>query len=283
MVRTQPPRGAASHDGQPPSPDRTDFAGLIRSRGHLTEDALAELIELDGRSRIALGERVELRRYFDAIPNLQDRVVALDAAIDMTLRSLAASSAAGTDFVQTLEQRYPQVAGAIREAAALSDALCSTSALAARLRPPHPLMLPAELGTVLADGRPRYLLTRCLGCGSQGQVYLADDRLLSEPDMAAQVAIKVLASSLEAPHSRGRLAEEATKARRINHPNVVRVLDRGVTPGNDEYIVYEYVPGGDLSSFLLKRGLPLETDLAIRLVAQVARGVHSAHAAGLVH
>ena len=260
-----------------------NLGAVLRSLGALDDDTLAEVIELDGRSRMSRGMVVSLKRYLDAVPDLRLRLVALDAAIDMALRSLSGGSTPTAAAVQALVMEHPDLKTVISEAAALADALCSTSVLAAKLRPQPRLDLPAEFGARAPDGQARYLLTQCLGQGSQGQVYLATDRLLSEPDRPALVAIKVLGPALDALDARERLWEEATKARRVNHPNVVRVLDRGSTDDGSDYIVYEYVPGGDLSSFISKSGLPLATDLAVGLVSQIARGVQSAHSAGLVH
>src|SRR5207249_786933 len=76
---------------------------------------------------------------------------------------------------------------------------------------------------------------------------------------------------------------EATKARRVDHPNVARVLDRGVSEDDEDYLVYQYVPGGDLGQWLQKRGKWPGAREAARLTALIARGVHAAHAAGIVH
>src|SRR5262249_15362971 len=189
----------------------------------------------------------------------------------------------GPTASQSSHTQLEDLAPDTREAAILAHSICSTTVLAAKLRPQRSMDLPADFGPAQPDGVQRYQLTQLLGRGSQGHVYLATDRALSEPDRPAQVAIKVLSGTLDDPVARERFAEEATKARRIDHPNVVRVLDRGTTEQGNDYIVYEYVPGGDLSSFLAERGLPLPLKQAASLVAQVARGVQSAHAAGLVH
>jgi hypothetical protein len=61
----------------------------------------------------------------------------------------------------------------------------------------------------------------------------------------------------------------------------VRVLDRGITEEDEDYIVYEHVEGGDLGTWLDGRTLPARE--AVRLVARIARGVEAAHAALLVH
>jgi serine/threonine protein kinase len=265
------------------SDSQVGLGGVLGSLGPLDDDSLAQVIELDGRARMRAGKTVELQRYLDAVPDLRSRVVPMDAAIDMALRSLSGGSSPTAEAVQNLQARHPDLAPAIREAAILADSLCSTEVLVAKLGPQRSLELPSEFGAPSADGVQRYVLTELLGTGSQGHVYLATDRLLSEPDRPALVAIKVLSGVVDGPLARERLAEEATKARRIEHPNVVRVLDRGTTADGHDYIVYEYIAGGDLSSFIAEHRLPLPPDQGASLVAQVARGVQSAHASGLVH
>jgi hypothetical protein len=63
---------------------------------------------------------------------------------------------------------------------------------------------------------------------------------------------------------------------------VVQVLDRGTSDDGEDYIVYEFVDGGDLSDAIAKT-LPMEPTRAAALVADIARGLHAAHAAGVIH
>jgi len=120
-----------------------------------------------------------------------------------------------------------------------------------------------------------------LGRGSQGEVYLAADLAMSEPDRPALVAIKVTASRAASSSERWRVIDEATRARRVNHENVVRVLDRGYSELGEDFIVYEHMECGNLDTLLHDRRLsPRE---AATLVARIARGVQAAHSAGLVH
>ena len=260
-----------------------DLASFLRSNPALDDDTLAEIIELDARLRLDSGKHVDLNRYLATIPGIRNRLLPLDAAVDMALRALSGGSTPSPQAIQTLESRYPDLTEIIREAAQLADAICSTAAFGAQASPRPPRNLPCDLGPHMADARARYQLTRALGSGSQGQVFLAEDRLLSEGDLPAMVAIKILACDANVVDQRARMLEEATKARRINHPNVVRVLDRGMSTDGEDYIVYEYVIGGDLGTYLERSGLPLNPRDAATMVSQVARGLQAAHSAGLVH
>lgn len=244
------------------------------------EEALAELIEADGRARIALSKHVELSRYLDAVRDLDSKSVALDAAIDVSLRCLSASSRPTGEAVQTLIENYPHLADSIREAASLAEALWSTTGLRRRLTIP-PRALPVDFGPRLRSGEHRYQLRRLLGKGGWGEVYLALDRQLCDSQHEALVAIKVLTGMERGPWARQRLMDEAAKARRVDHPNVVRVLDRGVSSEDEDFIVYEFIEGGDLGAWGEERDLVPKR--AALLVAKIARGVQAAHAAGLVH
>ncbi len=262
--------------GQRPIPE------LVRMLGPCPEETLASLIESDGRERLERGLDLTLDEYLAAIPTLNTMTVALDAAIDMALRALAGASSPTQKTVEALIQKFPNLETAIREAAMLGHAL--HTAPTPRIRTSrYAGKLPCDIGPNLPDGRPQYVLQRLLGRGAFGEVYLAQDRHLSDDDRPALVAIKVLVDDPENLGLRYRLADEATKARRVDHPNVVRVIARAQSESGDEFVVYEYVEGPNLQDHV--RRLPARMSLqdAARMVVQIARGIHAAHSAGLVH
>jgi len=199
----------------------------------------------------------------------------------MALRG-AASSGDSDAAVTRLLREHPALRTAILDAAMLNRAVMSTSNLNEAVDSPRRPM-PGELGVAGPTGAPRYRLLERIGGGSQGEVFRAEDRVLSEAGHPALVAVKVLNKRRGDPYARQRFVEEATKARRVVDPNVVRVLDRGVSPEGDDFIVYEFVAGGDLGSLLAERGGRFSPREAATLMARVARGVHAAHTAGLVH
>jgi hypothetical protein len=258
-----------------------DFGAFLRKHGITTDEEIAELVEADGRARLRLNLPVPLSRYLKSVPSLAELPVSLDAAIDMTLRWAREQGRPQSTTVEALCTEHPRLARAIRDAATLDDAIWSTRsinhAVATRTHRPHP----GDLGPATSAG-PRYRLIERIGSGSQGDVYRAEDRTLSDSGHTALVAVKVLSSVRGDAFARERLTEEASKARRVVHPNVVRVLDRGEAPGGEDFIVYELVEGGDLAATIDGR-LPMDPDAAVSLVAKVASGVHAAHAAGLVH
>ncbi|UCD74919.1 MAG: serine/threonine protein kinase [Phycisphaerales bacterium] len=265
------------------SPDDPDFA-IIIDRFRIEDDAgVADLIEADGRLRLRSHLPVTLERYRRAIPDLARRSDPLDAAIDIALRAVARSSHTDEASVERLIAEHPDLKVAIRETAMLNNALFSTAAVRSQLGEAPTRDLPCAFGPVGEEGDHRYELQRLLGEGAFGQVYLAEDRRLSEEGHPALVAIKVLLGTDRSAWDRQRLIDEATKARRVDHPHVVRVLDRGISDQNEDFIVYEFVEGGDLGRWARHRRQSLNVRDAVRLTAEAARGVHAAHMAGLVH
>lgn len=260
-----------------------EFGSLFTEADPDNDDVLAELIEADGRWRIARGMAVDLVRYTGAVANLSKRPVPLDAAIDIALRSLSGGSPISEYAVEALIRGHPQWETVIREAATLNAAVLSTTGMRRRIEPLPPKRLPLEFGPVLPSGQRRYVLEQLLGHGAFGHVYLSRDRQLSEEGHAALVAIKILVPADRTPFDRQRLIEEATKVRRVSHPNVVMVLDRGVSDDHEDYIVYEYVDGRDLDDRLGAKPSLWPLREAAALVAKIARGIHAAHSAGVIH
>jgi hypothetical protein len=265
------------------SPKDQDFEGVLQRFPVDTDAQLADLIEADGRVRLRLKRLVTLNRYLDAVPDLAERLDPLDAAVDMALRALARTGTADEASVERLVEQFPQLGPAIRDAAALSNALWSTRRVRKHLAHTPLKELPCDFGPPMEGGQRRYEFRELLGEGAFGQVYLAIDRQLGEKDHPALVSIKLLPGQERSPWSQQHLIDEAAKARRINHPNVVRVLDRGVSDQDEDYLVYEYVEGGDLARWARRRGDGLSVNQAARTVAKIARGVHAAHMVGLVH
>ncbi|MBX3357382.1 MAG: serine/threonine protein kinase [Phycisphaeraceae bacterium] len=259
-----------------------NLAAFISEMEVADSDPLAEVIELDGQLRFDAGLAVDLERYLEAVPRLADRDVPLDAAIEYSLRALTARTGSMARAVEALTAKHPALASAIRDAAVLGESVVLASDLAELDGTGEVPEFPRGFGPRLPTGRPRYVLRERLGQGSHGAVYLAVDRQLSQQARPALVAIKVMTQENDAG-ARKRLIEEAAKARRIEHPNVVRILDRGRSPRGEDYVVFEYVPGGDLDTWFRNHVGALPARETAGLASKIARGVQAAHSAGLVH
>ena len=121
----------------------------------------------------------------------------------------------------------------------------------------------------------QYIIESELGAGGMGQVFRARDTRLRRP-----VAIKVLSGDIAGPMARHRFEREALAASALNHPHIVTVYEAGETDGRP-YLVTEIVEAGTLSDWTRSRR-PTWRQIA-ELLAGVADGLASAHAAGILH
>ncbi len=135
---------------------------------------------------------------------------------------------------------------------------------------------PASQQRVVIAGR--YAVKALIGEGGMARVFAAHDE-----QSGARVAVKVL-SRLYAgdPRERERFAREAKTIARISHPSVVRLIDSGQQDDGRPYLVMELLEGESLSE-RLKRDGRIDVAHALAIGADVARGLHAAHMAGVVH
>jgi serine/threonine-protein kinase len=121
-----------------------------------------------------------------------------------------------------------------------------------------------------------YVIESELGGGGMSRVYLAHDVALER-----RVVIKVLSSELISGVSRERFRREVLVSARLQHPNIVPVLDAGEA-GGEPYFVMAYVEGESLSARLAREG-KLANAETVRILRDVARALAYAHAQGFVH
>jgi len=95
------------------------------------------------------------------------------------------------------------------------------------------------------------------------------------------VAVKVLRLTDSQATDLARFEREARAAAAVSHPNVVQVFDAG-QDGDLRYIVMEWVDGGDLAHLIRERA-PLPLEEAVRITADILRGLAAIHQAGIVH
>ncbi len=130
----------------------------------------------------------------------------------------------------------------------------------------------ANLGTL-----GNYDLLDKLGEGSMGTVYKARHWTTGQI-----VAIKVMPANIaRKPMLLNRFEQEFRIANRVDHPNVVRVLEYSGQPP-EPYMVMEFVNGVSVGDRLEREGRLDEAD-ALNVIIQVAEGLHYAHAQGLLH
>ncbi len=130
--------------------------------------------------------------------------------------------------------------------------------------------------TLVGQVLSRYEITAKIGEGGMGVVYKARDLHLDRV-----VALKVLpAERVSDPERRRRFIQEAKAASALNHAGIITVYDIDEANGVC-FIAMEYVGGTTLDALISRRGMRLNE--ALRIAAQVADALASAHAAGIVH
>jgi DNA-binding NarL/FixJ family response regulator len=124
----------------------------------------------------------------------------------------------------------------------------------------------------------RYQLGLRIGAGATGAVYLATDTQTGE-----RVAVKVLRSDLAAdmPELLERFQREGEALRKLNHPNIVKVLAT-VEEGDRHCIVMEYVGGGSLAD-LLKQHAQLPLERVVGLALELSDALSRAHHLNIIH
>jgi serine/threonine-protein kinase len=99
----------------------------------------------------------------------------------------------------------------------------------------------------------------------------------------AMVAVKVMHEDIAVDAMFAeRFHREARAASRLDHPNVIRVIDFGLEPDGHLYIVMEYVEGYDLFQ-VIRRDSPLSESRIVDLLSQALSGIAAAHDTGVVH
>ncbi len=127
------------------------------------------------------------------------------------------------------------------------------------------LVVPSHIG--------KYEVLSLLGSGGMGRVYLALD-----PDIGRQVAIKQVTLSADS-EARTRFVREAQAMGRLNHPNIITLLEYGVD-GDTPFLVLELLSGVDLSVWM-KAPHTLREYLQVML--DIAQAIDTAHKAGVLH
>jgi len=130
------------------------------------------------------------------------------------------------------------------------------------------------IGSTLAE---RYRITKQLGEGGMGTVYLAEQTMGTT---VRKVAVKVLKGQAT-EQARGRFLRECETVVQLNHPNTIRFYDFGALPDGRLFIAMEFVEGRTLTVAISEGPMPVM--VVERLVAEMAGSLAEAHRRGIVH
>ncbi|HEX4809882.1 MAG TPA: serine/threonine-protein kinase [Bryobacteraceae bacterium] len=124
-----------------------------------------------------------------------------------------------------------------------------------------------------------YELLRLLGEGGMGKVYLATR---ADDSYQQKVAIKLVAMVFGPdPGAVRRFRSERQILANLNHPNIARLLDGGVTGDGVPYLVMEYVDGITVAEYCRRNKLLINDRL--RLFRKICSAIEYAHNNLVVH
>ncbi|CAG0947322.1 serine/threonine-protein kinase PpkA [Anaerolineae bacterium] len=122
-----------------------------------------------------------------------------------------------------------------------------------------------------------YIVKEKLGQGGMGTVYLCEHDVVGQT-----VALKVLNPQLTSdPQFRERFVREAKVMAKLNHPNIVKLLNFFEEP-EGSVMVMDYFEGHTINQMIAKRG-PIPEEEAKYLVRQMLLAVGYAHKQGIIH
>ena len=117
-----------------------------------------------------------------------------------------------------------------------------------------------------------------IGRGGGATVYKARHKFLNQ-----LMAIKIIHAEMATDFRMlQRFRYEAESASHLNHPNIVRVHDFGITDTGTPYLAMEYLEGMNLSTHLKEVG-PLSKNQLITIFWQICAALEHAHSNGIVH
>src|SRR4051812_8787581 len=132
----------------------------------------------------------------------------------------------------------------------------------------------ASINSLIAG---KYKLVEEIGEGGMGHVFLAQQ---TEPVRRA-VAVKVIKPGMDSKAVLARFEAERQALAMMDHPNIAKVLDAGVTDNGRPFFVMELIKGLPITEFCDARKLTLRQRL--ELFVPVCQAIQHAHQKGIIH
>src|SRR5208282_1302586 len=131
-----------------------------------------------------------------------------------------------------------------------------------------------QAGTIVAG---RYKLLEAIGEGGMGTVWVAEQ---TQP-VRRKVALKLIKAGMDSKSVLGRFEAERQALAMMDHPNIAKVLDGGLTETGRPYFVMEYVKGVPITEYCEATRMSIPERL--QLFVQVCQAVQHAHQKGIIH
>jgi eukaryotic-like serine/threonine-protein kinase len=192
-------------------------------------------------------------------------------------------------FLDAVENHSPQdwpafmeqaCAGDIQLAQRLKELLqahAKPSALVDELVPQRPLTSTEFLGEKIGTFIGSYKLLEQIGEGGMGLVFVAEQ---TQP-IRRKVALKVIKPGMDTRQVIARFEAERQTLAMMDHPNIAKVLDAGMTDAGRPYFVMELVHGVPITDYCDQARFTVRQRLEVFL--QVCRAVQHAHTKGIIH
>ena len=138
---------------------------------------------------------------------------------------------------------------------------------------------PSVSATALGDleSISSYKVLQKIGEGGMGEVYEAEQ---TSP-VQRRVALKVIKWGMDTKEVLARFESERQALALMNHPNIAKVFDAGMTENGRPYFSMEFVKGIPITDYCDTHRL--STEERLRIFIQVCRGVQHAHQRGVIH
>ena len=185
-------------------------------------------------------------------------------------RALELSGAEREALLESLDAEAPDVARDLRALLAAGSDVDG-----ARFLETAPAVPEASLEGMTVDA---WTLVSRIGQGGMGSVWLARR---SDGRFEGRAAVKLLNVALVGRAGEERFRREGAILARLSHPNIARLLDAGLSPTGQPYLVLEHVAGEPIDRWCDARRLGVTARL--RLFLDVLAAVAHAHASLVVH
>ncbi len=133
-----------------------------------------------------------------------------------------------------------------------------------------------ESGQTIAG---KYRLNQLLGTGGMASVWSATN-MFTEREHAIKVMLPAMARTPEAAR---RFLLEAKASARINHPNIIEVMDVGQAEDGSLFMVMEILSGVSLETALKRQNPPMTVYEFSVIMLDVARALAAAHRSNVIH
>jgi serine/threonine protein kinase/tetratricopeptide (TPR) repeat protein len=187
-------------------------------------------------------------------------------------QALAFTEEGRASWLVSLGERNPDLAKSLQALLEEHNALTQEGFLERELTglPVEPGLAGRRIGT--------YTLVSPIGQGGMGAVWLAER---SDGRFERRVAVKFISLGLVGHGAEERFKREGSILGRLTHPHIANLIDAGVSPDGQPYLVLEHVEGEHIDEYC-DRHL-LEVEARVRLFLDVLAAVAHAHANLIVH